>query len=191
MNRWNEESGGGLSGCGRAGAQRLLLSLQTKLEPESKSFPFTQDQLGSINGFGVDQLMAIIFRCFDSVCTDNPNTHICMGTTAVQCWCLHSCVGWLVQIKSSLYVTTTSWICLIFTRKAQSSTLPVYSVVKRNWRVQSQTLLPLDLGQRCRGIIKKRNVCFCISQLAGKQTGAGGWLWLCLFHNNTVFQAKY
>lgn len=54
--------------------QCLLLSLRTKPEPELESFPFTQDQLGSINGFGVDQLMAIVFRCFDSVCTDNP-TH--------------------------------------------------------------------------------------------------------------------
>lgn len=36
--------------------------------------PYTQDQLGSINGFGVDQLMDIVFHCCDSVCTDNP-TH--------------------------------------------------------------------------------------------------------------------
>lgn len=54
--------------------QRLLLSLRTKPEPELESFPYTQDQLGSINGFRVDQLMAIVFHCCDSVCTDNP-TH--------------------------------------------------------------------------------------------------------------------
>lgn len=58
----------------RGAVQCLLLSLRTKPEPELESFPYTQDQLGSINGFGVDQLMAIVFRCFDSVCTDNP-TH--------------------------------------------------------------------------------------------------------------------
>lgn len=58
--------------------QRLLLSP----EPELESFPYTQDQLGSINGFGVDQLMAIVFRCFDSERTDNP-TH----TSACALWC--------------------------------------------------------------------------------------------------------
>lgn len=48
-----------------------------------RTSPFTQDQLGSINGFGVDQLMAIIFRCFDSVCTDNP-THT---SACAALWC--------------------------------------------------------------------------------------------------------
>lgn len=33
-------------------------------------FPFTQDQLGSINGSGVDQLIEIVFHCCDSMCID-------------------------------------------------------------------------------------------------------------------------
>lgn len=43
----------------------------------------TQDQLGSINGFGVDQLMAIVFHCCDSVCTDSP-THT---SACAPLWC--------------------------------------------------------------------------------------------------------
>lgn len=52
-----------------------MLSVPTKPEPGLERFPFTQDQLGSINGFRVDQLMGIVFHCCDSVCSDNP-THI-------------------------------------------------------------------------------------------------------------------
>lgn len=76
---------GAASGCGfRGGAEQcLLLSLRTKPESELESFPYTQDQLGSINGFGVDQLMAIVFRCFDSACTDDP-THTCV---CAPLWC--------------------------------------------------------------------------------------------------------
>lgn len=60
----------------KGSSQHLLLSLRTKPEPELESFLYTQDQLGSINGFGVDQPMAIVFHCCDSVCTDNPtHTH--------------------------------------------------------------------------------------------------------------------
>lgn len=58
-------------------------------------FPFTQDQLGSINGSGVDQLIEIVFHCCDSMCIDilthtraraHTRTHI--HTRAfVQLWC--------------------------------------------------------------------------------------------------------
>lgn len=48
-----------------------------------RASPSTQDQLGSINGFGVDQLMAIVFRCCDSVCTDSP-THT---SACAPLWC--------------------------------------------------------------------------------------------------------
>lgn len=66
-------------------SQHLLLSLRTKPEPELESFLYTQDQLGSINGFGVDQPMAIVFHCCDSVCTDNPtHTHT---SACAPLWC--------------------------------------------------------------------------------------------------------
>lgn len=67
---------------------------------ERDSFAFTQDQLGSINGFGVDQLMAIVFRCFDSVCT-----HICMCTTVVQCRCLNPCPGLWHLLQNCLVIS--------------------------------------------------------------------------------------
>lgn len=77
----HEESGGGCSGCVFRGV--AVLSVPTKPEPGLERFPFTQDQLGSINGFGVDQLMSIAFHCCDSVCTDNP-THI---SAFAPLWC--------------------------------------------------------------------------------------------------------
>lgn len=56
----------------------LLLSLQNQgLNQRAPSPPHTQDQLGSINGFREDQLMAIAFRCYDSVRTDKTQrTHL-------------------------------------------------------------------------------------------------------------------
>ena len=157
--------GRGPSGCGSRGEQGAVtpaIAPDQNLSPGWRASPSPADQLGSINGFGVDPLMAIIFHCFDSACTDYPT----QASACAPLWCnadvyTHVSVGKILlckkkkssrdQFSSIQQQFDLSWLWWSLMEWHTSCVLPIWqcflfrwsqrwTVIIRSWLCCSQLL---------------------------------------------------